>query len=66
MIAAGHPWFVELAGPQWSFRELLASQWLMFSAPERLAALLANLPGHSDRSQPTVSITGSATPPDGC
>ena len=66
MIAAGHPWFVELAAPQWSFLELLTSHWPMFSAPERLAVLLANLPGTLAESQPTVSITGSATPPDGC
>ena len=49
MIAAGHPWFLELAAPQWSFLELLTSHWPMFSAPERLAALLASLPGTVDR-----------------
>ena len=61
MIAAGHPWFMELAAPQWSFLELLTSHWPMFSAPERLAALLATLPARLTECQPTVSITGSAT-----
>jgi pimeloyl-ACP methyl ester carboxylesterase len=40
MIAGGHPWFQELASPQWSFRELLTGHWPMFSMPEALAALL--------------------------
>ena len=43
MIAAGHPWFAALAGPQWSFRELPTGHWPMFSVPEKLAALLADL-----------------------
>jgi hypothetical protein len=44
MIAAGHPWFAELAGPQWSFLELPTGHWPMFSEPDRLAALLNDLP----------------------
>jgi pimeloyl-ACP methyl ester carboxylesterase len=43
MIAAGHPWFAELAGPQWSFLELPTGHWPMFSVPEELAALLLGL-----------------------
>ena len=43
MIAAGHPWFAALAGPQWSFRELPTGHWPMFSVPEELASLLADL-----------------------
>jgi pimeloyl-ACP methyl ester carboxylesterase len=41
LIAAGHPWFAELAGPEWSFLELPTGHWPMFSAPEPLAELLA-------------------------
>ena len=44
MIAAGHPWFAELAGPEWSFLELPTGHWPMFSVPEQLASLLARLP----------------------
>lgn len=40
MIDSGHPWFAEMAGPQWSFRELLTSHWPMFSAPAELADAL--------------------------
>jgi pimeloyl-ACP methyl ester carboxylesterase len=40
LIAAGHPWFAGMAGPQWSFRELPTGHWPMFSVPEPLAALL--------------------------
>jgi pimeloyl-ACP methyl ester carboxylesterase len=40
MIAAEHPWFAELAGPQWSFRELTTGHWPMFSVPDQLADLL--------------------------
>jgi pimeloyl-ACP methyl ester carboxylesterase len=40
MIAGGHPWFAELAGPQWSFAELPTSHWPMFSAPAGLADAL--------------------------
>src|SRR4029453_9540852 len=44
MIAAGHPWFAELAGPQWSLLELPTGHWPMFSVPGPLAALLYDLP----------------------
>jgi pimeloyl-ACP methyl ester carboxylesterase len=44
MIAAGHPWFAELAGPQWSLLELPTGHWPMFSVPGPLAALLHELP----------------------
>jgi hypothetical protein len=44
MIAAGHPWFAELAGPGWSFLELPTGHWPMLSVPEQLAALLDRLP----------------------
>ena len=44
MIAAGHPWFAALAGPQWSFRELPTGHWPMFSVPDKLASLLGDLP----------------------
>jgi pimeloyl-ACP methyl ester carboxylesterase len=44
MVAAGHPWFAELAGPEWSFLELPTGHWPMFSVPQRLASLLARLP----------------------
>jgi pimeloyl-ACP methyl ester carboxylesterase len=37
MIAGGHPWFAELAGPEWSFLELPTGHWPMFSEPDRLA-----------------------------
>jgi pimeloyl-ACP methyl ester carboxylesterase len=43
MVAAGHPWFAELAGPQWSFLELPTGHWPMFSVPEPLASLLPDL-----------------------
>jgi hypothetical protein len=43
LIASGHPWFAELAGPQWSFVELLTSHWPMFSAPKKLADALATI-----------------------
>jgi pimeloyl-ACP methyl ester carboxylesterase len=44
LIAAGHPWFAELASPRWSFLELPTGHWPMFSEPDRLASLLAGLP----------------------
>jgi pimeloyl-ACP methyl ester carboxylesterase len=44
MIAAGHPWFAELAKPQWSFLELPTGHWPMFSVPDQLASLLLDLP----------------------
>jgi pimeloyl-ACP methyl ester carboxylesterase len=47
MIAGGHPWFQEMAGPQWSFMELPTGHWPMFSVPEPLASLLHKLPAAS-------------------
>jgi pimeloyl-ACP methyl ester carboxylesterase len=44
LIAGGHPWFAELAGPEWSLLELPTGHWPMFSAPGPLASLLADLP----------------------
>jgi pimeloyl-ACP methyl ester carboxylesterase len=44
LIADGHPWFTEMASPQWSFLELRTGHWPMFSAPDRLADLLHELP----------------------
>jgi pimeloyl-ACP methyl ester carboxylesterase len=43
MIAAGHPWFTALGGPEWSFLELPTGHWPMFSVPDRLADLLGGL-----------------------
>jgi pimeloyl-ACP methyl ester carboxylesterase len=44
MIASEHPWFRELAGPQWQFLELPTGHWPMFSRPEDLTTLLLGLP----------------------
>jgi pimeloyl-ACP methyl ester carboxylesterase len=44
MIASGHPWFRELAGPQWRFLALPTGHWPMFSRPDDLATLLLDLP----------------------
>lgn len=55
LIAAGHPWFAELAGPEWSFLELSTGHWPMFSRPNDLADLLADLPDPERAdSQPTA------------
>jgi hypothetical protein len=43
MIADGHPWFAEMAGPQWSLLELPTGHGPTFSAPHRLADLLHGL-----------------------
>lgn len=40
LIAAGHPWFRELAGPQWRLVELPTGHWPMLSAPDELAKVL--------------------------
>jgi pimeloyl-ACP methyl ester carboxylesterase len=40
LIAAGHPWFAELAGPQWRLAELPTGHWPLLSAPDPLARLL--------------------------
>lgn len=43
MIAAEHPWFRELADPEWSLAELPTGHWPMFSRPDDLATLLHGL-----------------------
>jgi pimeloyl-ACP methyl ester carboxylesterase len=43
LIAAGHPWFAELGGPEWSLEDLPTGHWPMFSVPGPLAELLAGL-----------------------
>ncbi|MBB2915417.1 pimeloyl-ACP methyl ester carboxylesterase [Streptosporangium becharense] len=45
MIAAGHPFFAALAGPEWSFAELPTGHWPMFSEPDKTAAVLGALAG---------------------
>jgi hypothetical protein len=49
LIADGHPWFAEMAGPRWSFLELPTGHWPMFSTPEPLASLLDRLPAAAAR-----------------
>ena len=44
LIASEHPWFRELAGPEWRFLELPTGHWPMFSRPDDLAALLIEIP----------------------
>jgi pimeloyl-ACP methyl ester carboxylesterase len=44
MVAARHPWFAGLAGPNSRFFALPTGHWPMFSRPADLAALLAELP----------------------
>ncbi|MEQ3550804.1 alpha/beta hydrolase [Pseudonocardia nematodicida] len=43
MIDAGVPGFAEMGGPEWSFVELPTGHWPMFSEPDRLAGVLAEL-----------------------
>ncbi len=43
LIASEHPWFRELAGPEWRLVELPTGHWPMFSRPEDLAALLIDI-----------------------
>lgn len=43
MIAAGHPYFAALGGPEWELREVLTGHWPMFSRPAETAAVLAEL-----------------------
>lgn len=45
MIAAGHPFFAALAGPEWSFDAVPTGHWPMFSKPAETAAALAALSG---------------------
>ena len=61
MIAAGHPWFAALAGPQWSFRELPTGHWPMFSVPDQLAPLLADLSSTQPGSANSSARPGSAS-----
>jgi pimeloyl-ACP methyl ester carboxylesterase len=50
MISGGHPWFRELAGPEWSLTELPTGHWPMFSRPDDLAEVLLGLaPSAVDR-----------------
>jgi hypothetical protein len=44
LIDSGHPWFRELAGPEWRLEELPTGHWPMFSVPDDLARLLGELP----------------------
>jgi pimeloyl-ACP methyl ester carboxylesterase len=44
LIASEHPWFRELAGPEWRFVELPTGHWAMFSRPDDLAELLIDIP----------------------
>jgi pimeloyl-ACP methyl ester carboxylesterase len=44
LIASQHPWFRELAGPEWRFLELPTGHWAMFSRPDDLAELLIDIP----------------------
>jgi len=44
LIASEHPWFRELAGPEWRFLELPTGHWPMFSRPHDLAELLIDIP----------------------
>jgi pimeloyl-ACP methyl ester carboxylesterase len=44
LIASEHPWFRELAGPEWRFLELPTGHWPMFSRPDDLAEQLHDLP----------------------
>ncbi|WP_395296781.1 alpha/beta fold hydrolase [Kitasatospora hibisci] len=43
MIAAGHPYFAALGGPEWELRELATGHWPMFSRPGDTAAVLAEI-----------------------
>jgi pimeloyl-ACP methyl ester carboxylesterase len=43
LITSEHPWFRELAGPEWRFLDLPTGHWPMFSRPDDLAALLNDI-----------------------
>ena len=43
MIASGHPWGREMAGPSWRFVELPTGHWPMFSLPDEVATVLTDL-----------------------
>jgi pimeloyl-ACP methyl ester carboxylesterase len=44
LIANEHPWFRELAGPEWRLLELPTGHWPMFSRPDDLGELLNDIP----------------------
>jgi pimeloyl-ACP methyl ester carboxylesterase len=44
LIASEHPWFRELAGPEWRLLDLPTGHWPMFSRPDDLAELLNGIP----------------------
>jgi len=48
MIAQGHAWFREMAGPEWRLEELPTGHWPMFSRPDDLASLLHDLVPDAD------------------
>lgn len=43
LIAAGHPFFSALGGPEWDLRELPTGHWPMLSRPVDLAVLLSEM-----------------------
>jgi pimeloyl-ACP methyl ester carboxylesterase len=43
LIASQHPWFRELAGPEWRLLELPTGHWPMFSRPDDLAEVLIDI-----------------------
>jgi pimeloyl-ACP methyl ester carboxylesterase len=43
LIAAGHPWFASLGGPEWELVELSTGHWPMFSLPDATARVLAEV-----------------------
>ncbi|WP_042376686.1 alpha/beta fold hydrolase [Streptacidiphilus melanogenes] len=43
LIAAGHPWFASLGGPEWDLLELPTGHWPMFSRPDATARVLAEV-----------------------
>lgn len=43
LVAGGHPWFKALATPEWRFLALPTGHWPMFSRPDDLATMLAEV-----------------------
>jgi pimeloyl-ACP methyl ester carboxylesterase len=43
LVAAGHPWFASLGGPEWELVELTTGHWPMFSLPDETARVLAEV-----------------------
>lgn len=58
MVASGNPVFTALGGPQWSFAELPAGHWPMFSEPAKLAALLGAAAAAGERWRHSCGISG--------